>query len=350
MEGETRRHLKSATGRGHTLERLLAVAMSCPGPFTRAELIEATGLSGPTVGFLTAQLTARGLTRDLGTGPSRGGRRPALMEFNARHGFVAGIDLGPTRTRVAIADLRGNSLAHRIIPTPNRLAPPAALGSIAKVVRELMCEAGAPPDRLLAVGAGAPGVVDVNRGVVVLAPNLAGWSNVPMRDCLEEALGAPTLIENDVNLALLGEHWKGAARGHRTCAFLFVGTGIGAAVLIDGKLHRGHHFMAGEIAMMCMAPEYVNVPYRRRAAAWRRWRACTRWRRDGPRRAGRPRVVAAQAVRGGQLRGRERRAGHRRDGDAARHRRSQHRQRRRSVDPAARRRAVCERGAAGRCR
>ena len=261
MERERRRQSKSTTGRGYTLERLLAVAMSCPGPFTRAELIEATGLSGPTVGFLTSQLTARGLTRDLGTGPSRGGRRPALMEFNARHGFVAGIDVGPTRTRLAIANLRGNRLAHRIIPTPSRLAPPAALRKIADVVRELMAEADAPMDRLLTVAAGAPGIVDLGRGIVVLAPNLTGWSDVPMRECLEDALGAPTLVENDVNLALLGEHWKGAARGHGTCAFLFVGTGIGAAVLINGQLHRGHHFMAGEIAVMCMAPEYVDVPY-----------------------------------------------------------------------------------------
>lgn len=261
MERERRRHSKSTTGRGYTLERLLAVAMSCPGPFTRAELIEATGLSGPTVGFLTSQLTARGLTRDLGTGPSRGGRRPSLMEFNARHGFVAGIDVGPTRTRLAIANLRGDRLAHRIIPTPSRLAPRAALRKIADVVPELMREASAPLDRLLAVAAGAPGVVDLDRGIVVLAPNLTGWSEVPMRDCLEDALAAPTLVENDVNLALLGEHWKGAARGHGTCAFLFVGTGIGAAVLINGELHRGHHFMAGEIAVMCMAPEYVDVPY-----------------------------------------------------------------------------------------
>jgi len=261
MERQRRRYSKSATGRGYTLERLLTVAMSCPGPFTRAEVIEATGLSGPTVGFLTSQLTARGLTRDLGTGPSRGGRRPSLMEFNARHGFVAGIDLGPTRTRLAIADLRGERLAHRIIPTPGRLAPPAALRRISDAVRELMAEAGAPPDRLLTVAAGAPGVVDLDRGIVVVAPNLTGWSQVPMRDCLEQALGAPTLVENDVNLALLGEHWKGAARGHDTCAFLFVGTGIGAAVLIDGKLHRGHHFMAGEVAVMCMGPEYVDVPY-----------------------------------------------------------------------------------------
>ena len=261
MERHRRRHSRPATGRGYNLERLLSVAMSWPGPFTRTELIDATGLSGPTVGVLAAQLTARGLTRDLGMAPSRGGRRPSLMEFNARHGFVAGIDLGPTRTRLAIADLRGARLTHRIIPTPSELPPPAAIRKIADAVRELMAEAGAPSGRLLSVAAGAPGIVDLERGVVVLAPNLKGWSEVPMRDYLEKELGAPVLVENDVNLALLGEHWKGAARGHDTCAFLFVGTGIGAAVIIDGKLHRGHHFMAGEIAVMCMGTDYVNVPY-----------------------------------------------------------------------------------------
>lgn len=252
---------EAAPLRGQNLERLLALAMSYPGPFTRAELIRATGLSSPTVGVLASRLTAQGLTRDVGTGPSRGGRRPALMEFNAHYGFVAGIDVGPTRTRLAIADLRGDRLAHRIVPTPSDLPPRAALERIVAVLRELMRQAGAPSDRLLTVGAGAPGVVDLDRGLVVLAPNLRGWSAVPMRDCLEQALGARVLIENDVNLALMGEHWQGAARGHDTCAFLYVGTGIGAALLVEGKLHRGHHFMAGEIAVMCMGPEYVHVSY-----------------------------------------------------------------------------------------
>jgi hypothetical protein len=135
---------------------------------------------------LAARLTARGLTRDLGTAPSRGGRRPSLMEFNARHGFVAGIDLGPTCTRLAIADLRGDRLAHRIILTPSEQSPPTAIRKIAASVRDLMSEANAPPGRLLVVGAGAPGVVDLARGVVVLAPNLKGWSEVPMREGLQQ--------------------------------------------------------------------------------------------------------------------------------------------------------------------
>lgn len=241
------------------LERVLAVIMDQPGSFTRAELIKATGLSAPTVGSLASHLIRSGVVRDLGAGPSRGGRRPSFMEFNARHGFVAGIDLGPTKTRLAVADLRGERLAHDVVATPSGVGPAALLSELAGAVRALMREAQVPPDRLLAVGAGAPGAVDHRRGrVVALAPNLKGWSDVPMAAMLKKALGAPVVVENDVNLAILGERWRGVARGHDTCAFITVGTGIGAGIVVEGELHRGHHFLAGEIALMCMGPQYVD--------------------------------------------------------------------------------------------
>jgi glucokinase len=243
------------------MDRLLIAVMDRSSPFTRAELIKVTGLSAPTVGSLVSQLIRSGVVRDLGAGPSRGGRRPLFMEFNAQHGFVAGVDLGPTRTRIAVADLRGEPLVHRIVPTPTGLGPSALLSRLAGCVRGLLKDAGVAADRLLAVGAGAPGAVDCERGVVDLAPNLEGWSRVPMQDILQRALGAPVVVENDVNLAVLGEHWRGAARGHDTCAFVFAGTGIGAGVLIDGQLHRGQHFMAGEIAAMCMGPQFVDVDF-----------------------------------------------------------------------------------------
>jgi predicted NBD/HSP70 family sugar kinase len=69
------------------------------------------------------------------------------------------------------------------------------------------------------------------------------------------------VVENDVNLAVLGEHWRGAARGHDTCAFIHVGTGIGAGILIEGHLHRGHHFQAGEIGLSCLGPQYVETDF-----------------------------------------------------------------------------------------
>jgi len=260
MPTEGPRH--AAHLRGLNLERVLAIAMDRTGPLTRSELIGATGLSAPTVGSLVLQLMQEGLLRDLGTGPSRGGRRPSFMEFNARHGFVAAIDLGPTRTRLAVADLRGERLAHRLMPTPPGLGPKPMLSKLAGAVKALLREAHLPPERLLAVAAGAPGAVDRDRGMVVaLAPNLRGWSQVPMAQILRRALGAPVVVENDVNLAILGERWRGAARGHDTCAYVTVGTGIGAGIVVDGELHRGHHSLAGEIALMCMGPQYVDVDF-----------------------------------------------------------------------------------------
>jgi glucokinase len=244
--------------RGLNIDRVLNIAIERPGTFTRAELIQATGLSAPTVGSLTTHLIRRGVITDLGTAPSSGGRRPALMEFNARHGYIAGIDLGPRRTRIALADLRGQPLAREIITTPSSVAPHALVAQIAAAVRALMTEAEIPPDRLFAAVAGVPGSVDLDRGVVLSAPNLPGWKEIPMRAMLQQELHTAALIENDVNLALLGEHWQGAARGHDTCAFIFVGTGIGSAILIDGLLHHGHHYTAGEIGLMCMAPEHVG--------------------------------------------------------------------------------------------
>jgi predicted NBD/HSP70 family sugar kinase len=185
------------------------------------------------------------------------------MEFNARHAFVLGIDIGPTRTRLAVADLRGERLAHRVIATPKTDDPASMLTSVAADARSLMREAQVPAARLIAVAAGAPGAVDPKRGMVIaLAPNLeGGWSQVPMASTLRKALGAPVVVENDVNLAILGERWRGAARGHETCAFVSIGTGIGAGIIVKGQLHHGDHCVAGEIALMCMGPQFVETDF-----------------------------------------------------------------------------------------
>jgi len=254
VEARNARHLRRLN-----IARVLSVVMERTEPFTRAELTEATALSTPTVGTVAQTLIREGLIRDLGAGPSRGGRRPAFMEFNARHGFVAGVSMGATRTRIALADLRGERLASRVIPTPGKLPPPVALARLSAEIRSLLDEAGIRRERLLAVAAGAPAAVDRDRGIVIaLAPYLRGWSDVPMARILSDDLGAPTVVENDVNLAVLGERWRGAAHGHETCAFVHAGSGIGAGIVIDGELHRGHHSLAGEIGLMCMAPEHLR--------------------------------------------------------------------------------------------
>ncbi len=260
--------------------------MDHPRPFTRAELIEATGFSAPTVGSLVAHLIRRGLVRDLGAGPSRGGRRPSFMEFDARHGFVAAIAVGVSKTQLAVADLRGERLAHCVMATPRDLHPKALLSRVAAAPAACSrARRAIPRERLLAVGVGLPGLVDRERGTVVaLAPGLKEWFDVPVGRILTDALGAPVEVENDVNLAVLGEHWRGAARGHDTCAYVNVGTGIGAGVLIEGRLHRGHHSWPARSPSCAWRP---STPERTSATtgASRPWPASRRSPRGG--RAGR---------------------------------------------------------------
>lgn len=275
------------------LERVLAAAIAREGPFTRAELIKATGLSAPTVGSLANSLIHAGLLTGLGSGPSRGGRRPGHMEFNQRHGFVAAIDLGPTRTRLAVADLRGELLLRRVVNTLGEKKPRALLNALARETRELLRAADVPPNRLLAVCAGVPGAVDPASGAIIgLTPNLPGWDRVPVATILRTALDAPVVVENDVNLAVLGEHWNGAAREHDNCVFLSFGTGIGAGIMVNGHLYHGHHALAGEVGLMCMGPQFVNVDFASRGcletlaglgalrARWRRSEDAADWLPD----------------------------------------------------------------------
>jgi glucokinase len=254
---------EAAHVRSLNLERVLAAAIEREGAFTRAELITQTSLSAPTVGSLASDLIHSGLLTELSAGPSRGGRRPARMEFNSRYGFVAGIDVGPTRTHLGIADLRGTLIARRIVNTPqDEEEPETLLGTLAGELLSLMAAADVPRSKLLAVGAGAPGAIDPGRGMIVaLANNLKGWTHVPMASILRNELGAPIIVENDVNLAVLGEHWKGAARGHDSSVFLLFGTGVGAGIMVNGELHHGNRFLAGEIGLMPMGPQYLDTNY-----------------------------------------------------------------------------------------
>src|SRR5207244_5097071 len=183
-----------------------------------------------------------------------------------------------------VADLRVEPIQQRVVATPTDCAPADLLSQIAADLRKLLSDSRVPANRLLAVVAGAPGVVDRVRGMVVaFAPNLEGWSRVPMAQILRRRLAVPVVVENDVNLAVVGARWRGAARGHDTCAFITVGTGIGAGVVVNGELYHGRRFMAGEMAAMCLAPPFDATDFgargcvatltRREDIAARRWKS-----------------------------------------------------------------------------
>jgi glucokinase len=216
-------------------------------PCSRADLVRLSGLSAPTVSSVVAYLQRKRLIKELGLGSSNGGRRPDMLCFDASYGCVAGVDLGGSNIRLAIADLDGKILARWNVSTRGNRTPAKIVKLISDGVRRLMQQTAIPPANLLSIGVGAPGITDVQAGVVVSAPHLQDWQSVPFRDLLEAKLKVPATVENDVNTAALGESWAGSAKGVSNFVFLAIGTGIGAGLFIGDRLYHGCDWSAGEV-------------------------------------------------------------------------------------------------------
>lgn len=174
------------------------------------------------------------------------------QEPRAQHdtGYVIGVDIGATSLRVALADASGAIVARRSASTAGTRSPQLVVDLIQQAVDRLLEEKSLSRNDLRAVAAGAPGVADVNTGVVLATSYLLGWRDVPLRAMLESALGIPAAIDNDVNLAALGEFSAGIAQGANDFVFLAVGTGIGAGIILNGAPFRGKDWTAGEIGYM----------------------------------------------------------------------------------------------------
>ena len=217
-------------------------------PCSKADLVRCSGLSAPTVSSGIAHLQGLGLVEHLGDGESSGGRPPGLLRFNASHGYVAAADIGGTRLRMMLADLSGNIVTElSLILAAGEKTPEAVCARIVEGIQTMCRQSGTPLRRVLHLTAGAPGITNVTTGIVLSAPNLEEWSAVPLRELLEDATGIACVAENDTNLAALGESWRGAARGVDSFVFIAMGTGVGAGIFLNGQLHRGAQWSAGEI-------------------------------------------------------------------------------------------------------
>ncbi len=224
------------------------------GPCSRADLVRHSGLSAPTVSSAVVYLHGKGLVEMVGPGRSNGGRPPSLLRFNSTLGYVAGTDIGRSVVRVALADLSGTLIEKWIAETDPRNTPERVAALVMKGVRELRERHAIPKERVLALGASVPGITDPHRGIVVSIPNFSSrWDSAPLRKLLEAPSGFTAAVENDVNLAALGENWCGTARGVKDFVFLSIGTGVGAGIFVNGHLYHGSEWTAGEIA-------YLYVP------------------------------------------------------------------------------------------
>jgi glucokinase len=165
-------------------------------------------------------------------------------------GYVVGADIGGTSLRLALAGMDGKVLAKWKVSTAGIRDPHVVVGLIHEGVEDLLQQNGISRDSLRAIAAGAPGVTDVDEGIVIATSYLMGWRDVPLRALLEARLGVPAAVDNDVNTAAIAEHQIGAGQGVRDFVFIAVGTGIGAGIVLNGKLFHGMGWSAGEIGYM----------------------------------------------------------------------------------------------------
>jgi predicted NBD/HSP70 family sugar kinase len=216
------------------------------GPSSRAQLARDTGLSKPTVSQALAELESAGLVRPVGPAAPSRGRTAILYEPNPTAGYVVGIDIGRSWIRIAVADLGGTILARS--DTPNRARTAAAVvRTVAREARAAVKQAGVGWRRVVHTVVGSPGVFDPGTGRLWHAPNLPDWSKPGLADELRDALTPSTTIDNDANLAAVGERDFGRGRDARSFVYVELGTGLGVGIVIDGELHRGARGAAGEV-------------------------------------------------------------------------------------------------------
>src|SRR4051794_25425004 len=227
-------------------ERTVLEAIRAGAPISRAEISRRVGISKPTVSQALQSLLGAGLVREAeraDDGPSYGA---TFFEPVPEAAFVLGLDLGARFVRGAVCDVRGDIRARQDVELAERTAG-AALAAIDMLARSLLDAAGASDDLVDSIVLGVPGAVDGVTSRISLAENVAGLEDEDFHDELSRRIGLPVTIENDINLAALGERWRGIARGADDFVFLSIGTGLGAGLVLRGELHRGLHGAAGEL-------------------------------------------------------------------------------------------------------
>ncbi|HEX2161675.1 MAG TPA: ROK family transcriptional regulator [Thermoleophilaceae bacterium] len=222
------------------------------GSLTRAELARRTGLARSTVAQRVDTLLAHQLVREIGASDSTGGRPPTALAFNDGSGVVLCADLGVTHSRLAVCDLGGAPLAEVVEDIEISAGPEAVLSVVDELFGELLGASAREPAHVRGIGVGVPGPVAFDRGEPTNPPIMPGWDGFSIPRWFGERYDAEVLVDNDVNIMALGEHWTHwRDRGH--LLFIKVGTGIGCGIVAKGRIHRGAKGAAGDIGHIRLA-------------------------------------------------------------------------------------------------
>src|SRR5580765_3602830 len=231
----------------HLNERTVLETIRALAPISRAEISRRANISKPTVSLALQSLLDAGLVREAADAPGGPSYGAVFFEPVPEAAYVLGLDLGTRFLRGAVCDLAGEVRARQDVELRGADAD-RALQVIAALRRSLVAAAALPVERIDGIVLGVPGVIDAATSTLRLTtPNIPGLEGRAFGRELAEQLGIDVTLENDVNLAAVGERWAGVARGVDDFAFLSVGTGMGMGLVLGGELHRGNHGAAGEV-------------------------------------------------------------------------------------------------------
>lgn len=236
-----------------TAEAEVLRALRMRGRISRTEICSITGWSKAKTSQEIRTLVDKGYLVDVGEGASQGGRKPRLLRLNNGLGYVIGIDIGATSLDLALADVDGRILQRRYETTDVRLRPEIVLGRCGELIGEMLDAQGSPASQMLGIGVGVPGPVDFARGVLVAPPLMPDWQDFPIRDFFKNLFPSVyVVVDNDVNIMALGEQRAGDGANVDHFIFIKIGTGIGAGIVSNGKIHRGSDGCAGDIGHVCV--------------------------------------------------------------------------------------------------
>lgn len=214
---------------------------------SRTDLAEEMGLTRAAVTLIVNDLLENGVILEAESRAIPNGRPPVVLEINPKRGLVAAVDMGATHVNIALADFSAKIIEETSFPFDIKQGPQVCLAEVRRILQELLDRYGISISEIMAVGVGVPGPVIKDAGMVMSPPIMPGWDRYPIRQTLEEAWGCPVSLNNDAELGALGEWAYGAGRGEKNLAFIKVGSGIGAGLIINQQIYGGTTGSAGEI-------------------------------------------------------------------------------------------------------
>ncbi len=217
-------------------------------PVARSVIAHDLKLSLPTVMRIIDELIDTGWVRPAGKKEWSSGRRRDLFEYYKDGHSVIGVDLGGTKMFGALANI-GGEILHELIINGHGTSGDDSYAMLVEVIHKLMDAPRKRGQKIRGIAVGAPGITRSHAGIVEWAPSL-NWRDYPLKQKLEKQFRLPCFVDNDVNLAALGEQWFGAGDGADNIVLIAIGTGVGAGLIVDGVLYRGHHEAAGEVGFL----------------------------------------------------------------------------------------------------